>query len=161
MKLKIPDLKDKLKNRHLYIAFAALGALCLVASLQNPKSNEPAEEKAPNSVDTFIPAGLVLVPIEISNAESLASLVGEMGGVVDLYLASNDQRKGGLKVAAKVKLVRAPLNPQQYAVLVREEEGPKLMAYTGPFLAVVQNPDAKGTKLSQSSKKAIRIDYQN
>lgn len=161
MKLNIPDLKNNLKNKHLYVAFAALGAICLMVSLQNPNSPVVAEEKAPHSVDTFIPAGLVLVPIEISNSESLASLVGEMGGVVDLYLASNDQRKGGLKVASKVKLVRAPLNPQQYAVLIREEEGPRLMSYAGPFLAVVQNPDAKGTKLSQTPKKSIRIEYQN
>jgi hypothetical protein len=145
----------------LYFAFAVLGAFCLIISLKGPSSPTVVEEKAPNSVDTFIPAGLVLVPIEVSNAESLASLVGEMGGVVDLYLASNDQRKGGLKVAAKVKLVRAPLNPQQYAVLIREEEGPRLMSYAGPFIAVVQNPDAKGTKLSQTSKKPIRIEYQN
>jgi hypothetical protein len=154
-------LKTDLKNKHIYLAFGALGALCLLLSLQKTSVPVMTEEKAPTSVDTFIPAGLVLVPIEISNSESLASLVGEMGGVVDLYLASNDQRKGGLKVAAKVKLVRAPLNPQQYAVLIREEEGPRLMAYAGPFLAVVQNPDAKGTELSQTSKKSIRIDYQN
>ena len=161
MKLNITDLKSSLKNKHLYVAFAALGAICLIVSLQNPATETAIAEKAPNSVDTFIPAGLVLVPIEISNSESLASLVGEMGGVVDLYLASNDQRKGGLKVASKVKLVRAPLNPQQYAVLIREEEGPRLMSYAGPYLAVVQNPDAKGTKLSQTSKKSIRIEYQN
>lgn len=161
MDLKIFHLKNNLKNKHLYIAFVALGALCLISSLQSPTAPLVTEEKATSSVDTFIPAGLVLVPIEISNAESLASLVGEMGGVVDLYLASNDQRKGGLKVAAKVKLVRAPLNPQQYAVLIREEEGPRLMSYTGPFIAVIQNPDAKGTKLSQTAKKSIRIEYQN
>lgn len=161
MDLKILHLKNNLKNKHLYIAFVALGALCLISSLQSPTAPTIVEEKAASSVDTFIPAGLVLVPIEISNAESLASLVGEMGGVVDLYLASNDQRKGGLKVAAKVKLVRAPLNPQQYAVLIREDEGPRLMSYAGPFIAVIQNPDAKGTKLSQTGKKSIRIEYQN
>ena len=157
MKIKIPALT----NKHLWIAFGALGALCLLLSFKNSAPMDPVSEKAPTSVDTFIPAGLVLVPLEISNAESLASLVGEMGGVVDLYLASNDQRKGGLKVATKVKLMRAPLNPQQYAVLVRDEDGPRLMAYNGPFLAVVQNPDAKGASLSQKAGKTIRIDYQN
>jgi hypothetical protein len=154
-------LQDKIKNKHFYVAFLGIGILCLLLTLRNSGTPEPQEERAPHSVDTFIPAGLILVPLEISNSESLASLVGEMGGVVDLYLASNDQRKGGVKVAAKVKLVRAPLNPQQYAVLVREEEGPKLMAYNGPFLAVVQNPDVKGAQLSQTAKKSIRIDYQN
>jgi hypothetical protein len=161
VKLKIPTLNGKLKDKHLYIAFAALGALCLLVTLQSPKPIEIVEEKVPKSVDTFIPAGFILIPIDISNAESLDSLIGDIGGVVDLYLASTEQRKGGLKVASKVKLTRAPLNPQQFAVLLREEEGQKLMAVTGPYFAVIQNPETKGSKLSQSSKKAIRIEYQN
>ncbi len=79
MNLKITDLK----NKHFYIAFVALGLLCLIVSWQSPRTQEAVEEAPRDSVDTFIPAGLVLVPLEISNSEALAALVGEMGCVVD------------------------------------------------------------------------------
>ena len=138
----------------------------LIAFISSPSKSEqdPLETVAPPaSVDTYIPAGHVLVPIEIANAESLASLVGDMGGVVDLYLASNDTQKGGLKVGSKLKLLRAPLNPQQYAVLVKDSESPRLLSFSGPFIAVVQNPEARGNGVTPASapRKAVRIEYQN
>lgn len=151
-----------LKSNYLLLAFVCLGVISYFMS--RPTEEIPQKDSflpEPKSVDTFIPSGFVLVPIEISNAESLASLVGDMGGVVDLYLASNERQKGGLKVGAKLKLLRAPLNPQQYAVLVKETESSKLLSYAGPFIAVVQNPDAKGTQLSSSGPARVRVDYQN
>ncbi len=160
--MKKINLKD-IKTKHLHIAFIAIGGLCWALSVLSGDSSVETTlpTSAPPSVDTFIPAGHVLVPIQIANAESLTSLVGDVGGVVDLYLATTELQKGGLKVATKLKLLRAPLNPEQYAVLVRDDESSRLLAYTGPFVAVVQNPDAKGTALSQNTKKSIRIEYQN
>lgn len=151
-----------IKNNYLLAAFILLGVISFVAT----KPEKELEQKEsflpePKSVDTFIPRGFVLVPIEIANAESLNSLVGDMGGVVDLYLASSGKQKGGLKVGSKLKLVRAPLNPQQYAVLVPDSESSKLMSFPGPFIAVVQNPDEKGTRLRSSGPAQVHIEYQN
>lgn len=159
MQTKIVNL---IKNNYLLAAFLVLGLISFLAT----RSEKQTEEKEsflpePKSVDTFIPRGYVLVPIEIANAESLNSLVGDMGGVVDLYLTTNETQKGGLKVGSKLKLVRAPLNPQQYAVLVPDEESSRLLSFTGPFLAVVQNPEEKGTKLRASGPSRIQVQYQN
>lgn len=159
MQTKIVNL---IKNNYLLAAFLVLGLISFLAT----RPEKQTEEKEsflpePKSVDTFIPRGYVLVPIEIANAESLNSLVGDMGGVVDLYLATNEKQKGGLKVGSKLKLVRAPLNPQQYAVLVPDDESSRLLSFTGPFLAVVQNPEEKGTKLRASGPSRIQVQYQN
>lgn len=153
-----------IKNNYLLIAFILLGAISLITERQ--KSSAPAAgplklAEEPKSVDTFIPRGFVLVPLEIANAESLTSLVGDVGGVVDLYLATNANQKGGLKVGTKMKILRAPLNPQQYAVLVREHESSRLLSYAGPFIAVVQNPDEKGAQINASGPSRLHIDYQN
>lgn len=153
-------LTTVLKDSYLLVAFVLLGLISFFAT----SSKEPENTKVPaesRSVDTFIPRGFVLVPIEVSNAESLASLVGDVGGVVDLYLASTETQKGGMKVGSKLKLLRAPLNPQQYAVLIKDTEGSRLLSYSGPFIAVVQNPDEKGTQLSSSGPARIKVDYQN
>ncbi|MNL69084.1 hypothetical protein D3C87_1938990 [compost metagenome] len=64
-------------------------------------------------------------------------------------------------MGSKLKLLRAPLNPQQYAVLVKDAESSRLLSYSGPYLAVVQNPDAKGQGVTQSGKASVRIEYQN
>ena len=155
----------KFDTKIILIAFVAMGVLSLLFGFTaKPKeeNTQATEIPAAPSVDTFIPMGYTLVPLELANAESLTSLVGDMGGVVDLYLATNDRQKGGLKVGSKLKLLRAPRDPNQYAVLVKDSESPRLMSFTGPFIAVVQNPKAKGAELSAEAKKSkFKVDYQN
>lgn len=156
---KIRNLK--LDTKIYLAAFLVLGLIVITLSFTKEESPRlPAAPEAPNSVDTFIPRGFVLVPIELANAESLSSLIGDLGGVVDLYLAGGESKRN-IKVATRIKLLRAPLNPNQYAVLVKESDSSKLLSVTGPFIAVVQNPDSKGTELAQSKKTSLRIDYQN
>lgn len=156
--LKKLDLKTKI----LLGSFIVLGILAL---LLKPSKEEAviAETGAPAgpSVDTFIPAGYVLVPIELVNGESLSTLVGDMGGVVDLYLSSNEDKRKSIKVGSKLKLLRAPLNPQQYAVLVKDAESSRLLSYSGPYLAVVQNPDAKAQGVTRGGTATVKIEYQN
>jgi len=151
----------KIDTKILVAGFITLGILCfLLSSPTKDSANEqPTEPTA--SVDTFIPRGYTLVPIELANSASLSSMVGDVGGVVDLYLASTESRKGGLKIGSRLKLLRAPLNPDQYAVLVNEQEAPKLLSYSGPFTAVIQNPDSRGSQLANTKKRTIQIDYQN
>lgn len=153
---------DFLRSNHLIVAFFALGALSLVLSHKEQPAEMPTiTEKNITSPDTFIPRGYVLIPLELTNAESLNSLVGDIGGVVDLYLANTEHQKGGLKVGSKLRLLRAPLNPQQYAVLVKENDSPRLLSHAGPFIAVVQNPDEKGNHVSSAGPSKLRIEYQN
>lgn len=154
---------QKIKSNPLILGFVVLGFISYFSTRETPAPVLENETllPTPRSVDTFIPVGFTLVPIEIANAESLASLVGEQGGVVDLYLASTEKQKGGLKVGSRLKILRAPLNPQQYAVLVKDNEGSKLLGYAGPFIAVVQNPNIKGAELTSTLKNHVRVEYQN
>lgn len=153
----ITQLKDNL----LWVAFFILGGLSLILGSKSESEDPIREVPDVKSADTFIPQGFTLVPLEISNAESLSSLIGDVGGVVDLYLASNETQKGGLKVGTRLKILRAPLNPQQYAVLVKDSESSRLLSFQGPFIAVIQNPQAQGTKLTSAGPSQIRVDYQN
>ena len=60
------------KNNMLLIAFVVLGCVAYLASAKTDSTPVEAPPE-PASVDTFIPRGSVLVPIEVSNAESLSS----------------------------------------------------------------------------------------
>jgi hypothetical protein len=102
-----------------------------------------AESSASVAADTFIPAGYVLVPIQVANYESVDSILGKFG-VVDLFASSLKKSARPEKVAGHVRILRAPLNPSQFAVLVPEIEAPRLVQREGPFFVVIQNPKETG-----------------
>jgi hypothetical protein len=143
-------LQDKV-NRMLLVGLIIFAGV-LAASSGNLGSASPAPSADtaadPYSADTFIPNGFVLVPIDIQNIDSLSSMIGQFG-LVDLFTTSNLNQKSGLRVGRRLKLLRAPLNPQQFAVLVPEEEAGELLKAIGPFVAVIQNPaDKRKTELT-------------
>lgn len=125
----------------------------IIAAVQFLPSPAPTGESSPESADTLIPEGYVLVPIELQNSDSLSSLIGDYA-VVDLFRGPNSQRVG-----RRLKLLRAPLNPQQFAVLVPEAQVSGLLQTPGPFWAAIQNPNQKQKTEIQSKKKASRIEY--
>ncbi len=106
------------------------------------------------SIDTYIPAGYVLVPIQISNSEALDSIIGSKG-VVDLFIPDAKRPGRSIKVAEHIKILRAPLNPNQFAVLVSEQSSSKLVHYEGAFFAIVQNPKTTGTQLEHTPNKKV------
>jgi hypothetical protein len=137
-------LQDKV-NRMLLVGLFIF-AVVLIASSGSPgaPSSNSLTESAPEpfSADTVIPNGFVLVPIDIQNIDSLSSMIGQFG-IVDLFTTPNLNQKSGLRVGRRLKLLRAPLNPQQFAVLVPEDEATELLRAIGPFVAVIQNPSDK------------------
>lgn len=144
-------------KKALVACFVVSGVLCL---MWNP--GERAHEIKPDpSVDTYIPEGYVLVPIEVQNYEALDSILGSHG-FVDLFVPSATDKEKGRKVASRVKIMRAPLNPSQFAVLVRENESEQLVRSQFPFFVVVQNSKQSGTGFvneepHQFKRKASRL----
>lgn len=149
-------------DKALLLAFLALGMVVLLLEVLSPdRGISPESETVTENVDvdTMIPAGHLLIPLELSNSESLASLSGAFS-VVDLYAAS-ERGKKGFKLASGVKLVRAPLNPEQFAVLVREEDSGKIVGHEGPFFAALKNPKEPTIKETQRkvSQPSLIIHY--
>ncbi len=134
------------KNKMICVVLL-LGFLAYIWE-ESHKPKNPEAISSPKSVDTFIPAGFVLVPIQLSNAEALDSMIGSRG-VVDLFAPDLKRPGRSKKVAEHIKILRAPLNPNQFAVLVNEQSSSQLVHYEGAFFAVVQNPNAAGTQLER------------
>jgi hypothetical protein len=138
MKEKLKLLLKQKRIRSLLLAFVVALLLAILTSFRH---TEEAHTSQSFSADTVIPKGYVLVPIEIQNIESLHSLVGAFA-VVDLFTtARGSLQKGGIRVGRKLRLIRAPLNPQLFAVLVPENEASEVLAAQGPVTAVIQNPN--------------------
>lgn len=147
-------IAEKLKPKQKMILIALLLGFVAIAWEKNREpSNLPAHEAA-RSVDTYIPAGFVLVPIQLSNAEALDSMIGS-AGVVDLFIPDLKNPGRSKKIAEHIKILRAPLNPNQFAVLALEDTSSQLVHYDGAYFAVVQNPKTLGTQLETSPKRKI------
>lgn len=156
--MKIPKLDQKkifvfLESKKALVAcVVATGVIVIFA---NSGNSQVAEVKRDASVDTYIPAGFVLVPIEVQNYDSLDSILGPHG-IVDLFLPPQSGSGKGFRVATRVPIMRAPLNPSQFAVLVRENESEELVRTQAPFFVVVQNSKQDGTGIVKSDPPRVK-----
>ena len=141
-------------NKTKFKIWCALIFMSLIGTMiQTGKNKKPGDlllvEK--QSIDTFIPEGFVLMPVELINSSSLYGIL-EGKGVVDLYSASPENSKAE-KVASAVKILRTPMDPKNFAILVPEHNAKFLIQMQKAFYAVIQNPKKTGTKINSLNKK--------
>lgn len=150
----------KLSQQNKYLLFSFL-ALIFVYILFGVKKEDSKQSKQNIYADTYIPKGFVLVPLDIANIDSLSALIDQFA-VIDLYVGLPSD-KGSKKLASKIKLIRAPLNPNLYAVLVSESLSTMIMQSQGPFWAVVQNrnSETEGAVTQKTSATSIQIEYRS
>lgn len=148
---RLTEIKDKVldlfKSKPTIAWFILAGLLSLGTLLVNP--SEPAVEQkseAPQSPDTYIPKGFVLVPVQIANFESLDSMIGNFA-VVSVYR----QGPTGELLGTAIKLIRSPINPSTMAVLVPERLGPKFARLDTPVFVIVQNPNTASKSFENRS----------
>lgn len=148
--------KTFIGNRTNQLLMGALGVILILAFFLTPKEAEEQTVAAPAEADTYIPAGHVLIPLEISNIESIKGILGSHG-VVDLFRASEDGTHEPRLVAKHVKLIRAPLDREHFAVLVLESEASPILKGLGPIIAVIQNPKAQSTEVFRNAQRTSRV----
>ncbi len=150
------------QNKILVISFALF--LIIYLTLNKKTSEKTTTPPSPFYADTIIPKGFVLVPIEIANIQALSGLIDEFG-VIDLY--GGESQEKSVQLASHVKILKAPLNPSQYAVMVTEELSQEIMRFKGPYWAVVQNRHTKtddnklitNKHLTTKTFKKVEIEY--
>ena len=118
-------------------------------------SDDQKSIQAPQDVTTFIPEGFQLVPIEIANYEALDSVLGQFG-VIDLYTASENE-SNSRALARAIKILRAPLNPSQFAVLVPDPMVSTIVKKGPLYKVVIRNPNASGTRIEKQQRVQAKI----
>lgn len=126
----------------------AVSMICLILYYFYPSPPSSVRQEDRLGVDTFIPKGFVLVPIEIANAEALDGVFGQYG-IVDLYSHQESNRRRGRLLASAVKMLRAPLDPNQFAVLVPEAQSPQFVMNEGGFFVVLHNQQRVGARFEK------------
>jgi len=112
--------------------------------------------EALQSLRFFIFQGQLKIRSELSNQASLQSLIGGFA-VVDLFVPGTAGQPRGRKVGKSLRLIRAPLNPDQFAVLVREHQVASIMESQLPLFAVIQNSrsNSESQVSSRTSQESI------
>ncbi len=141
------------------LLFIFLGLISFFLSKTN---NRDMHDKVQEVVqlDELIPEGLVLLPLDLVNREALSSIMGS-AAVIDLFTVNSQTLNPSKKIASRVKIIRTPRNPDQFALLVKEHETIQILNQTGPYFAVIQNKSRKGSRLAPTPQsREVQISYQ-
>lgn len=137
----------------------------LIAGSANGQNEIIPEEKF-ETADTYIPNGYVLVPLEVSNANVLSTLMGQFT-FVDIYSLSDLSDKPRKLIAQNLRLVKAPHDENLFAVLVGENQIDLIHKLSNPVFVVIKNPKNKRvesipkTEQIDNISKKTRITYGN
>lgn len=158
---KIQESWNIASHRQMILCFVLLLAITISYQFaQKPTSSDSVSDRF--EPDTVIPAGLVLHPIRLENIESISALI-EKFGLIDLYVG-NQLESGSKKIATKVKLIRAPLNPNEFALLIPQAVSEKIMRERGLFWGVIHNRSAQNNPETDNPERRsiynpVRIEY--
>lgn len=140
----IKDLFSSSQNKWLWAGMLVLVVLFAILQIKTSSSEKAPIEAEPLQADTVIPEGYVLLPLQLENIENLASLIDTFG-VIDLY----GQQEEKIEIlASRLKILQAPLNPNQYAVLAPHSLSRTIMRHGGPYWGTVRNRHEKETEAS-------------
>ena len=111
---------------------------------------------APPSLDSLVPKGFVLMPLEIRNSPDIQNIIGSYG-VVDLYAYSANTGLPEILAASALKVLPPSTEEGSFTALVPEKSAIHLFSYTESFYAVIQNPQKTGSKIYKKEKKKSLI----
>lgn len=154
------NLKKVMKSERMILCgiFIALGFITFFVSQEEEKKDLPRQE-APE-LDELIPAGFVLLPVDLVNREALASIMGSTA-VVDILTVNPTTLSPQTKIASRVKMLRSPKNPDFFALLIEENASMEVLSKPGPYFALIQNKKQTNSNFYKAKKKSkIQISYQ-
>lgn len=113
-------LKRILKNNPTLISFIGLILVAFITTATFKLFKDPPQIVSQEEFEasTFIPDGHILIPIEIENLEALNAMIKNYAWV-DLYTPQmQDIALPSKAIVKKIRLLRAPLDPNQFGIIV-------------------------------------------
>ena len=90
--------------------------------------------------------------VELENSEFIDSVLGPYGKV-DLYARTGAHPQKLKKIASRIRLLRAPKNPNVFAILSPVDKSSFFVKTRGPYLALIHNPNQPGTSIEIDAPK--------
>lgn len=155
---KIRSMLSAFDQKNRIILFFMSGFLLVgYSKMQTHSAKTPSESF---KIDTIIPNGYVLIPIQLSNAQAISNVIGKHG-VADIYSTSQGQKSK--RLFSRAKIIKSSIDETVFSILVKESRAHLLSQSDNPFFAAVQNPKAKAieTEIPSRITSGIKIIYQN
>ncbi|MEK6554691.1 MAG: hypothetical protein AABZ31_05595 [Bdellovibrionota bacterium] len=137
------------KNTKLALVFVFIATVLALAfdfgSKESPGGRQ-LETSSQADIDTFIPSGFSLVPIEVINSNGLDSILGRFG-MVDLFLENQK-----IAIMKNVRLIRGIRADGTWAVLVPTQFVQDLLGAGGRFLVSIRSRNNQNSEMVKKPK---------
>lgn len=155
-KLKEYGQNEKIRFTLLFM-FIGLISYFWSANAEISKVGPTIQEE--KELDELIPEGFALLPIELVNKEALSALIGETA-FIDIYTLQSQTLNPNKKIATRMKLIKSPKNPDQFAIIILESKTLDILRHPGPYFATIQNrKNTKSEIVPSISKTETAIQY--
>lgn len=115
------------------------------------------------NLNELIPSGYMLYPIEVINAASLHSMMGDFA-YVNLYAPKKTQ-KGTKLIGKNLRIIRSPKDPEQFALVLKESTYLNQLQLQNKYYVTVTNPKDNERDIlipeDNRSNTGLSISYQN
>lgn len=147
------------RERRDKILFGLILGSFLIALLSQFISPTSDTVEAPRfEPDTHIPADFTMVTIQLANREAIDTLIGPFA-VVDLYTEPSEGQRHGRLVGKNLKLIRAPLDPMQFAVLVPNLDSHRFSNSDQRYFATIKNRNSNIPSQISGKPKQQKIEF--
>ncbi len=128
-------------------------------------SSEPKAIQAPElatEASTFIPENHSLIPIKLINQKSLSSLI-ENFGWIDLYSVKKSETgyKKGPKIVKKIRILRAPLDPSQFGIIVPNDFVDYILDWGPNYFGTINKNKFYTSELVIQQQRPKRVTYED
>lgn len=129
----------------------------LIHSLASPQVTYTDTGEAVHEASSYIPDGHALIPIELANHESISALISNFGWV-DLYSVNqiNNSYKKGRKIVKKIRILRAPLDQNQFGIIVPEEFTEHILNFGPKYIAIINKQKQHQSEMVYKTQKLNR-----
>ena len=165
---KFRDLVQNLyfMNPNGFQLFSLLGltlsTLIVFNLLFTPKIKQIDAPELATEASTFIPEGHSLIPIKLINQKSLSSLI-ENFGWIDLYAVKKTESgfKKGPKIVKKIRILRAPLDPSQFGIIVPDDFVDHILDWGPNYFGTINKNKFYTSELVIQKKRLKRVMYED
>jgi hypothetical protein len=146
--------------------FSLLGLTLITLILFNlffsPKIKQIAAPELATEASTFIPDGHSLIPIKLINQKSLSSLIDNFGWI-DLYSVKKTESgfKKGPKIVKKIRILRAPLDPSQFGIIVPDNFVDHILDWGPNYFGTINKNKFYTSELVIQKKRQKRVMYED
>lgn len=145
------------------ILVLSLSTILIFRMVFTPKTVPSIAPSESLEAATFIPDNHSLIPIKLMNQRSLSSLI-ENFGWIDLYAVTKKENsyKKGPKIVKKIRILKAPLDPSQFGIIVPNDYVDHILNWGPTYFATInKNKFYKSQLVIGKTQKRKRVIYED